>query len=57
MKAPPSCAHCGSAKFELIRYRAGLRQFCKKKCRDAYNSAYFGAWETHQWYEFLSRPK
>ena len=36
MRTPPRCSHCGSAKFGLIRYRAGLRQFCKKKCRDDY---------------------
>jgi integrase len=36
MKTAPRCTNCGSAKFGLIRYRAGLRQFCKKKCREAY---------------------
>ena len=58
MKTPPRCTHCGSAKFGLIRYRAGLRQFCKKKCRDAYRlGLLLELRRPTSWYEFLSRPR
>jgi hypothetical protein len=49
------CAHCG-AKFGLIRYRRGFRQFCKKACRDAHRSQELAdAGKRRSWYEFLMR--
>jgi hypothetical protein len=35
-----TCAHCGSAKFGLVRYRLGSLQFCKRKCKEAWQAQY-----------------
>jgi hypothetical protein len=35
-----SCAHCGSTKFGLVRYRLGTLQFCKKVCKEAWQSRF-----------------
>ena len=51
------CAHCGSAKFGLIRYRRGFRVFCKKKCREAFHrEELLDQKRRRSWYEFLMRP-
>jgi len=30
------CAHCGTAKFGLIRYTHFSRTYCSKKCKNEY---------------------
>ncbi len=51
------CAHCGSMKFGLIRYRIGPRQFCKKLCRDNYRRQEILDHRRRQtWFEYLMRP-
>ena len=34
------CAHCGSDKFGLVRHRLGALQFCKRKCKEAWQAQY-----------------
>jgi hypothetical protein len=31
-----TCAHCGTTKWGLIRWRWYQRQFCSKKCRERF---------------------
>ena len=51
------CAHCGSTKFGLIRYRIGMRRFCKKTCRDNYRRDDIVQYRKRQsWFEYLMRP-
>jgi hypothetical protein len=35
-----ACDHCGSTKFGLIRFRIGTLQFCKKKCKEAWQDRF-----------------
>ncbi len=51
------CAHCGSTRFGLTRYRRGFRVFCKKTCRDSYRTQeVLDERKRRSWYEFLMRP-
>lgn len=32
------CDNCGNTKFGLVRYRKGMKVFCKKKCLEEYRA-------------------
>lgn len=47
------CAHC-NGRFGLVRYRRGMQQFCKRKCREDYAREQFLEVRRRQsWYEYL----
>jgi hypothetical protein len=50
------CAHCGG-KFGLVRYKWYSRQFCRKRCREAYLDKLAADRDRlRRWLGFVARP-
>jgi hypothetical protein len=49
------CAHCGSAKFGLIRHRLGSLRFCKLQCKEAWQAQHKRRLDAQKrWSSYLS---